>query len=274
MECQTDMTPNKKFNLTSIIHNRSYKLVFIFLSIPLLVYFIFKARGENIWIADMCSITLSLLVFYLVFSWGFVQWQKSKTLRNEKAKSELMRLKSQINPHFFFNTLNNLYSLIKKDQDIAQEYVLKLSGMMRFTIYEGGKEYVSLENELEYLKNFIELQTARYHKKITIEFKHNINNPKAPITPLLFIILLENAFKHGVEKLIDEAFVKIELFENNNEILFKVENNFDLKTETSESGIGLKNLKDRLSILYPNRHKLTISKNTTIYSVILKLSLV
>ncbi len=225
------------------------------------------------WITDLCGVTLVILVFYMLFSWGFVQWQKSKELLNEKSKAELMLLKSQINPHFFFNTLNNLYSLIKKNPDIAQEYVIRLSDMMRFTIYEGVKENVSLEDELQYLKNFIELQTERYHKTIAIDFKHDIKNPKASITPLLLIILLENAFKHGVEKLINEAFIKIGLFENNDEVLFKIENNFDSNAKMLKSGIGLKNLEDRLTLLYPDKYKLTILKKENIYFAELKINI-
>ncbi|WP_084050262.1 sensor histidine kinase [Aquimarina macrocephali] len=232
----------------------------------------FWVVNHNIWLTDLFGILLALLIFYIIFSWAFEQWTKIQTLKNDKAKAELELLKTQINPHFFFNTLNNLYSLIKKDPDTAQEYVLKLSDMMRFTIYDGKEETVPLEEEIKYLTNFIELQTARYHKVIDIDFKHRISNKDYPIPPLLFIILLENSFKHGVEKLINQSFIHIELQENDTQILFTIKNNYDPDTHIKSEGIGLENLQDRLNLLYPNgRHKLTISNQNQVYFVTLEL---
>ncbi len=232
----------------------------------------FWVVNHNIWLTDLFGILLALLIFYTIFSWAFEQWAKIQTLKNDKVKAELELLKTQINPHFFFNTLNNLYSLIKKDPDTAQEYVLKLSDMMRFTIYDGKEEAVHLEEEIKYLTNFIELQTARYHKTIDIDFKHSIINKDYPIPPLLFIILLENSFKHGVEKLVNQSFIHIELLENDSQILFTIKNNYDPDTHVKSGGIGLENLQDRLNLLYPNgKHKLTISNQNQIYFVKLEL---
>ncbi|EZH75598.1 hypothetical protein ATO12_02085 [Aquimarina atlantica] len=231
----------------------------------------FWVVNHNIWLTDLFGILLTLLIFYIIFSWVFEQWKKVQTLKNDKAQAELKLLKTQINPHFFFNTLNNLYSLIKKDPDTAQEYVLKLSDMMRFTIYDGKEETVPLEEEIRYLTNFIELQTARYHKVIDIDFKHYIINKDYPIPPLLFIVLLENSFKHGVEKLVYQSFIHIQLRENDNQILFTIKNNYDPDTHKKPGGIGLENLKNRLNLLYPNKHKLTISNQNQIYFVELEL---
>ncbi len=225
----------------------------------------FWVRNHNIWLADILGAILLFLVFYLFFSWGFGQWEKIQTLKNEKSRAELALLKNQINPHFFFNTLNNLYSLIKKDQDTAQEYVLKLSDLMRFTIYDGAKELVSLEEEIAYLNNFITLQVARYHKKIEIDFEHHVSKKEKKVSPLLFIILLENAFKHGVEPLLDKAMVKMELTEEDNQIFFRIKNNFDPESGSGESGIGLKNLQKRLNLIYPNRHQLKIEKQYDLF---------
>lgn len=232
----------------------------------------FWVVNHNIWLTDLFGILLALLIFYIIFSWTFEQWKKVQTLKNDKAKAELELLKTQINPHFFFNTLNNLYSLIKKDPDTAQEYVLKLSDMMRFTIYDGKEETVPLKEEIKYLTNFIELQIARYHKEIDIDFKHNIINKDCPIPPLLFIILLENSFKHGVEKLVNQSFVHIDLQENDSQILFTIKNNYDPDTRIKSEGIGLENLQNRLNLLYPNgKHKLTISTQNQVYIAKLKL---
>lgn len=225
----------------------------------------FWVVNGNRWLTDVFATIIALLFFYVIVSWIFKQWKNIQTLKNEKSIAELSLLKNQINPHFFFNTLNNLYSLIKSDPNTAQEYVLKLSDMMRFTIYKGKEEMVTLEEEITYLTNFIELQTARYHKKIEIDFQQNIKNTKTLIPPLLFIILLENAFKHGVESLIDNAFIYIKLEENEKGIYFLIKNNFDSEELSKTSGIGLKNLKDRLNLLYPNAYNLTCTKEDNIY---------
>ena len=166
-----------------------------------------------------------------------------------------MLLKNQINPHFFFNTLNNLYSLIKKDADAAQDYVLKLSDLMRFTIYDSGKESVKLKDEVSYLINFIDLQTARYHKDIDVNFEKTIKNSDTSVAPLLFIILLENAFKHGVERATENAFVHIKLIEDDSKVSFTVKNNYDAEESFRKQRYWTQKLKRSL--------KFIISKHTS-----------
>lgn len=231
----------------------------------------FWVINYNIWLVDLLIFLLISFIFYIVFSWFFERWKTMKTLKNQKVKAELSLLKEQINPHFFFNTLNNLYALIKKDADAAQDYVLKLSDLMRFTIYDSGKESVLLKDEITYLINFIDLQTARYHKDIDVNFEKEIENTNTEIAPLLFIILLENAFKHGVEKATDNAFVHLKLIEDNNKIQFTVKNNYEAEENGKRIGIGLKNLKERLNLLYPNSHQLINNINQNIYSATLEI---
>ncbi|MDD7913707.1 sensor histidine kinase [Polaribacter ponticola] len=230
----------------------------------------FWVINYNIWLVDLLVFLLISFIFYIVFSWFFERWKAVRTLKNEKSKAELSLLKEQINPHFF-NTLNNLYSLIKKDPDAAQNYVLKLSDLMRFTIYDSGKENVILGEEINYLTNFIDLQTSRYHKEIKISFVKNVENLNTKIAPLLFIILLENAFKHGVEKLTEDTFVQVELKENNEIIHFSVVNNFDKNESSKSRGIGLKNLKERLELVYPNKYNLSHKIENNIYSATLEI---
>ncbi|MFK8004871.1 MAG: sensor histidine kinase [Saprospiraceae bacterium] len=215
-------------------------------------------------------IYLSIFSF-LIARWIFRQIRIIIQLKNEKAKTELLHLKSQVNPHFFFNMLNNLYGLVNKDSKKAQALILKLSDMMRYSIYEGQKEMVTLEEEIEYLKNYVELHQMRYHKKIDIEFDRDIHKEGIKVMPLLFIILLENAFKHGVENLRKDAYVYLDLTTTENEIQFRIENNFDLNEVNEEGGIGLKNLKRRLELVYPNQHALLISETADVYKVQLSL---
>ena len=185
-------------------------------------------------------------------------------LKNEKMKAELMLLKSQINPHFFFNTLNNLYGLVAKDPQKAQELILKLSDMMRYSIYEGEKDTVALREEIVFLKNYIELHKMRYHKQITVDFNCEVDENRK-VVPLLFIILLENSFKHGIENLRENAYIKMNLTTSQNEICFAIENNYE--TAENHSGIGLKNLKRRLELIYPNQHKLSFLVTESVYQV-------
>jgi LytS/YehU family sensor histidine kinase len=185
-------------------------------------------------------------------------------LKKEKTTTELMHLQSQVNPHFFFNMLNNLYGLVDKDSEKAKKLILKLSDMMRYSIYEGEKDLVSLKNEADYLKNYIGLHKIRYHKKIDVTFESDIQE-NYKVKPLLFIILLENAFKHGVENLRDNAYIHAKIITKGNNICFEVENNFDPEI-TDTFGIGLENLKRRLELVYPNKHKLTFSTSNNVYN--------
>jgi len=213
-----------------------------------------------------------ILVFITIAYWIFKQIKSIIQLKSEKAKTELLHLKSQVNPHFFFNTLNNLYGLMEKDSK-EREMVLKLSDMMRYSIYEGEKDWVTLEDEIAYLNNYIELQDIRYHKKSDVEFIHKVENSQARIMPLLFIILVENAFKHGLENLDKNAYIHINLTEKENEVSFIIENNFELQQSPDQVGIGLKNLKRRLELVYPKQHSLSFDVDNKIYRVKLSLKL-
>ncbi len=211
------------------------------------------------------------LLIVLIMRWFFKQTKAILTLKNEKAKTELQHLKSQVNPHFFFNTLNNLYGLVGTDAKKAQDLILKLSDMMRYSIYEGEKELVTLEEEVDYLKNYIELHKMRYRKDIDIKFTSDISE-NHKVMPLLFIILLENAFKHGVENLRKDAYVYVNISTQGNNIQFTVENNFDSTEISKNHGIGLKNLKRRLELGYLNKHSLSVTSTNEIYKVALTIS--
>ncbi|WP_452226838.1 sensor histidine kinase [Lacinutrix cladophorae] len=254
--------------------------------IPLLYvsYKVFTAEGSSVAISlDFNPILgYTLIAYYTlligviigcVIYWIIRNIKSIIRLKNEKSKTELMHLKSQVNPHFFFNMLNNLYGLVGKDSKKAQKLILKLSDMMRYSIYDGEKDTVLLSEEVTYLENYIELHKMRYHKAIDIQFHIEMKDSNYEIHPLLFIILLENAFKHGVENLREHAFVRIHLEVHNNIVNFEIENNFEASEENHESGIGLNNLKRRLELVYPKKHTLTISKANNIYNAKLNITL-
>lgn len=243
---------------------------------PLLLYFLYlRLFSGNLEAYLKVKQETPFYIFFLpipifFFLWVFEQWKWIQELKKEKSKTELSLLKTQINPHFFFNTLNNLYALTVKNSPQAPEVILKLSDMMRYTIYDGEKETVKISDEIEYLHNYIELHKIRYRKSVEIIFNHNINT-NINVPPLLYIILLENAFKHGIETLTEKAFIHINLYEDATFIYFEIENNFDPNEITNSKGIGLQNLKRRLSLLYNQQHELIIDSKNNIYKTLLKI---
>ncbi|WP_165688800.1 sensor histidine kinase [Flavobacterium sp. A45] len=218
------------------------------------------------------KIILTAPFFVLLLTWFYQQWKWLKTVESKKSKAELSLLKSQINPHFFFNTLNNLYGLIIEKSDDAPNVVLKLSEIMRYTIYMGKEDVVSLKDEIEYLKNYIELHKIRYQKRVDIAFSHS---PEIDyqIAPLLFIIPLENAFKHGVESLTEDAYIHIDIKTDTDIIYFDIENNFEPQGSRGTAGIGIQNLKQRLKLLYPNKHHMKIEVKDSVYKLELKIEM-
>ncbi|WAC02171.1 histidine kinase [Lacinutrix neustonica] len=216
-------------------------------------------------------LTYYLLLLAIGVLWIMVQLKAVLKLKNENAKNELLHLQSQVNPHFFFNMLNNLYGLVDKDTAQAKALILKLSELMRYSIYEGEKPLVSLEEEADYLNNYMALHRMRYHKTIDIQCNITMEDSTAMVMPLLFIILLENAFKHGVENLRDHAYVHINLTAGDGVIDFDVENNFDTSELPETQGIGIKNLKRRLELAYPKKHRLIITSQNEVYKVQLQL---
>jgi len=212
--------------------------------------------------------TLPIPIFAVL--WAYEQWRWLKTLKADKAKAELALLKNQINPHFFFNTLNNLYGLVVEKSEKAPEVVLKLSDIMRYTIYEGKEDFVLLNDEITYLENYIELHKIRYQKKVEILFTHEVQEG-LKVAPLLFINLLENAFKHGVEKMRENAFIHLKMQSQGKQLFFSIENSFDELASKNNKGIGLENLKKRLDYLYPNKYELIVEEKESIFKVQLNL---
>lgn len=218
------------------------------------------------------KIILTAPFFVLLLTWFYQQWKWLKTVESKKSKAELSLLKSQINPHFFFNTLNNLYGLIIEKSDDAPNVVLKLSDIMRYTIYMGKEDVVPLKDEIEYLKNYIELHKIRYQKRVDIVFNHG-QQTNHQIAPLMFIVPLENAFKHGVESLTEDAYIHITIKTDTDIIYFDIANNFEARESTETAGIGIHNLKQRLKLLYPNKHQMKIEVKDSVYKLELKIEM-
>lgn len=198
-------------------------------------------------------------------------------IEQQKLEAELKTLKGQLNPHFLFNSLNNIYSLALIKSDKVPELILKLSDLMRHIIYESKENFISLEKELEFVSNFIELQRIRTSDKTKIKYEILGKIPQARIAPLLFEPFIDNAFKHGLPGTVDTDFIHIVFnFEHNDFLHFTLENNYEeyLHQSKVNSGIGLNNVRKRLKLLYqPEDFKLNILKENQIHKVTLELRL-
>lgn len=199
-------------------------------------------------------------------------------IEQQKLEAELNTLKGQLNPHFLFNSLNNIYSLALINSNKVPELILKLSDLMRHIIYDSKENYILIEKELEFVNNFIELQRIRTSNQTKIKYNIVGTIPCAKIAPLLFEPFIDNAFKHGLPGAGSSDFIHITFnFVNTNKIIFEIENNYEemFMQRHTNSGIGLNNVKKRLKLLYqPNDFKLTILKKDNIHRVFLELKLI
>ncbi len=206
------------------------------------------------------------------------QVTEKQQLQTQTMQSELRFLKSQINPHFLFNTLNNLYALTLKKSDKAPEIVIKLSEMMRYMLYECNEKRVLLSKEVNYIYNYLDLEKLRQGKNVAITFETDGEISEQTIAPLMFIPFLENSFKHGLSNQISQGFVNIRLSVEQKKVYFFIENSkaekLPLKDKNRPSGgIGLVNVHRRLNLLYPDKYELNIDDTPTTYAVNLYIEL-
>ena len=214
------------------------------------------------------------LFIQLAISWFETQKLKSALLV-EKQSSELALLRSQINPHFLFNTLNNIYSLVYKKSEDAPEAVMKMSAIMRYMLYDATTDKVLLEKEIEYLKSFIELEKLRLKHQDFVELNITGELQGRTIAPMILIPFVENAFKH-CSKNVTYPGIRINLSIGAHDIRFEVTNYFRKNTAVTKDqvgGIGYNNIRRRLNLLYPGKHQLNISSNENLYTVNLILSI-
>lgn len=198
--------------------------------------------------------------------------KREKMLVQERLSVELKSLRNQLNPHFLFNTLNNIYSLTRKKSDMAPDAVLKLSNLLDFMLYKSETDTITLASEIQFLEDFIALEKIRYNERLSLSFKKNIEDPSAQIPPLLLLPLIENAFKHGASESQNEISITLEIIQKGNEVIFWIENNYDPLQNQSSNGIGLQNVSRRLKLLYKN-HKIEITPQAGIFKVYLYLDL-
>lgn len=206
------------------------------------------------------------------------RWFRAETERketeNKNLESELMHLRYQLQPHFFFNSLNNIYSLISISPEKAQEAVHSLSKLMRYLLYETGHKKVELSQEILFLKKYIQLMELRFtdKTKVSVQFPSICNNSN--VAPLLFLPMIENAFKHGVSAT-QPSYISFEMTIKNNQLFFLSKNSNFPKSDTdkSGSGIGLDNLEKRLKLLYPDKYDLKKGVKEDMYWITLRIEM-
>jgi LytS/YehU family sensor histidine kinase len=215
-----------------------------------------------------------LFLMALISSIGLAMNNRLKEMEKEKLTAQLAYLQSQVNPHFLFNTLNGIYAVTIGKAPKAAEMVEKLSGMMRYSLQQTPQETVELSKEIEYLNNYIELQKIRFGD--AVDLRCDIYSVKAhwQIAPLLLIPFIENAFKHGVNTE-EDSHIDIRLHVTGNTLLLDVFNkkvNLDLSTHV-KSGLGISNTRNRLQLIYPNKHSLQIADTENGFRVSLQIEL-
>lgn len=216
----------------------------------------------------------ALWLLTIVSSILWAAYNRLKQAEGEKLAAQIASLKSQINPHFLFNTLNNIYATAIDTSPKAADMVDKLSEMMRYTMKDTQQDFVLLEDEIRYISNFIELQKIRLDKSVKLEYIGMENIPLLQIAPMLLIPFIENAFKHGVNSE-QKSQIRIEIKMDNTEFQLKVVNNkVNVQKDISEGpGLGIKNTKHRLELIYPSKHLLVITENEKEFFVSLYINL-
>ncbi|HTE27717.1 sensor histidine kinase [Flavitalea sp.] len=297
--------PGLYFTLSGVIHmiifygntlflypkllNRAYWWLYIVSAILLIIFSVrVKFYILTSWFPDVLQDARSHVLFpsVLVFTVSVFYSIAADRIRDEKLQKEneamqlgmeLKFLRSQISPHFLFNILTNLVSLARKKSDDLETSLLMLSGLMRYMLYDAGKK-ISLQQEVEYLESYIALQKLRFGRDVKIVFNLELPHEETnySIEPMLLIAFVENAFKHGTGY-VDQPIIDINLTLREGVLLFQVKNKFDGEADASKdesSGIGLSNVRSRLTLLYAGRHDLAIHTDNNLFSINLTLKLI
>jgi len=218
---------------------------------------VIKIKNDNWLFKSVMSYVFTIGIAMSAYS--TTMWFKSKDtmykLELENISSELSFLKMQISPHFLFNTLNNILTLIDENKELAKESVLQLSKLLRSVLYEFENNTITIKQEIEFLTNYSNLMRLRYGSELNFSLETDLCEPDAPIAPLLLMPLLENVFKHGISNSVKDSFINIKISSKNGKIIFESTNTYFPKPpqDKSGSGIGIANMQKRLALLYENR---------------------
>lgn len=285
---------NNYYLIPVFLRRRQYFLYFtsVFLTISFIcfIHIIFLLWADTIddtekyslWSVDFfindaisISYTLAITMTLMFFKQWFEKERLTDRLEKLNIETELKYLKSQINPHFLFNSLNSVYALTLSKSDKAPEVVLKLSDILRYILYDGGEKVVGLKKEIEYLENYLELEKIRYGNRLETKLEIIGETSGREIVPMLFLPFVENSFKHGVNANIGNTYVNIRFDIMDEGLTFEIENNKPphgvSDTPDYQGGIGINNVKKRLNLLYPGKHLLSINDEGETYRVKLQI---
>lgn len=233
--------------------------------------------GPSRFFLHLLLIVVSYVIATFIETFVFAQKKQEETIqnKNEMLQTELKLLKSQINPHFLFNALNNIYALSVIDSSQTQQSISYLSNMLRYVLYECDAELVPIKKEIDYINDFIKLYQLKSSKPYNITTKYSISDNSILVAPMLFIPFVENAFKHGYIEKQGDSFISIVVQATSESIDLDIENSIsmDIINKDEVGGIGLDNVKKRLTILYPEKHELQIQESPQTFKVKLKLDL-
>ena len=238
----------------------------------------FISYHSNIKLIIIFSIFLiGTTLFKLAEDWFYFNRKENLSLqtKNQQIQIQLSSLRSQINPHFLFNSLNVIYALALEKKETTKDAVLQLSDVLRYVIYDSNTSHVTLRDEISILKNYIEFQKYRHSKAHKIKFTQSVENNEYNIYPMLLLPLIENSFKHGTVGELGDTFMTIDLKQSGSDFYFIIENDYieeSLQAADLYSGVGLTNIRKNLDIVYPNSHEFEISKSLHRFKVSLKLS--
>jgi two-component system, LytTR family, sensor kinase len=255
------------FCLMMFFHGAMWSLLY-----PHIKFHLFKSSAYN---SVPFLLTIGIGIAYKIVDDRRKADTLDKSKQNENLQSELSFLRSQVSPHFIFNVLNNIVALVRMKSEELEPTIMKLSALIEYMLYETDNNKVPLRREIEYLRDYIDLQQQRFGDFIKVTTSLQIPDENLQIEPMLFIAFVENAFKHGVGKIGDPE-IDIQLHLNNHILCFSVRNKYVTTAEEIKdrvSGIGLSNVARRLVLLYPNKHELVIDRDDSYFSVFLQLNL-
>lgn len=238
----------------------------------------YKSGAKNPWAANS-YLSMNVMAGFGSMIVLFKYWMRKQKAfllaQNEKTNAELQLLKAQLHPHFLFNTLNNLYSLVYEKSDRAPDMLLRLSGLLSYVLYECKSDKVDLVKEVSVMKDYVALEQERYGGRLEMSFVTNGDMSGVQITPLLLQPFIENAFKHGTAEQLGKVWMSIEFSFRNGQLFFSIINSFDNESQQQINGkrIGIMNVCKRLDLLYHGKYKLDFGKQGDIYAVSLSIDL-
>lgn len=236
---------------------------------PIFAVRLFRWGWSSFDIVMLLGITSALKLF----RYRLQTAEREKQLIEEKLQSELQFLRAQTNPHFLFNTLNNIYGLARKPAPLAAEVVLRLSKLLRFMLYECARSRIPIGDEIKVIRDYIELEKLRYNERLTVTFEESVDDPGQLIAPLLLLPFVENAFKHGAGETRFNTHIDLLLTLRQEQLHFEIKNNKDPDEGGIKEGIGLKNVRRQLELTYPEKHTLAIENQSTYFKVTLEIRL-